>query len=103
LTVAHVGVVALIGGIMGALGLDDGNIDDTKQVRQFVGTPSAKRCSKRIFPTRVTRGFILNSRRTVVKALSVLVKQPAKQVPCLASPTPPSGCQAQDFEIIIAK
>jgi hypothetical protein len=28
--------------------------DDTKQVCQFVGTPSAEYCSKRIFLTRMT-------------------------------------------------
>jgi hypothetical protein len=65
----------------------------------FVGTPSAECCSKRIFPTRVTQGLISNSQGTVEKALSILVRQLAKETPCLASPTPPSGCQAQGFEI----
>jgi hypothetical protein len=77
--------------------------DDTKQVWQFIGTPSAESFSKRIFPMRVTRSLISNSRGTVIKALSVLIKQPAKQVPYLVSLTPPSGCQAQGFEISTAK
>jgi hypothetical protein len=38
------------------------------------------------FPTRVTGGLISDSRGTVKKALYVLVKQPAKQVPSLVSP-----------------
>jgi hypothetical protein len=59
--------------------------------------------AREIFPTRVTWGLITNYRGTVEKALSVLIKQPAKQVPCLVSPTPPSGCQEQGFEISIAK
>jgi hypothetical protein len=44
-------------------------------------------------------GLLSNSQETVEKALSVLIKQPAKQVPSLVSPTSPSGCQAQGFEI----
>jgi hypothetical protein len=44
-------------------------------------------------------GVIIKLIGTVKKALFILVKQPAKQVPCLVSPTPPSGCQAQGFEI----
>jgi hypothetical protein len=51
----------------------------------------------------VTYGLISNSWRTVVKASSVLVKQPAKQVPFLVFPTPPCGCQAQGFGIRTAK
>jgi hypothetical protein len=77
--------------------------DDTKKVCQFVGTPSVEYYSKRIFPTRVTQGLISNSQRTVKKASSVLVKQPAKQVPYLVFLTPPCGCQAQGFGIKIAK
>jgi hypothetical protein len=48
------------------------------------------------FPTKVTRGW------GTFEKDPVLVKQPAKQVLCLVSPTPPSGCQAQSFEISIA-
>jgi hypothetical protein len=33
---------------------------ETISVYQFVGIPSAECCSKRIFPTKVTRGFISN-------------------------------------------
>jgi hypothetical protein len=36
-----------------------------------------------------------NSRGTAKKVLFVLVRQNAKQTPCLASPTPSSDCQAQ--------
>jgi hypothetical protein len=53
-------------------------VADTKKVCQFVGTPSSEWCSKRIFPTRVTRCLISNSWGTVEKASLVLVKQPAK-------------------------
>jgi hypothetical protein len=81
----------------------ENSLDDTKEVCQFVGTPSVECYSKRIFPTRVTRGLISNSRRIVIKASSVLVSQLAKQVPCLVSPTPPCGCQAQGFGSRITK
>jgi hypothetical protein len=54
---------------------------------------------KRIFPTRVTQGLISNFRGTVEKAPLILMKQPGKQALCLVSPTPPSGCQAQGFDI----
>jgi hypothetical protein len=50
------------------------------------------------FPHKETRGLISNSQGTVVKALFVLVRQPAKQSPCLVSPTPPSGFQAQSIK-----
>jgi hypothetical protein len=50
------------------------------------------------FPHEETRGLISNSRGTVVKALFNLVRQPAKQSPCLAYPTPPSSCQPQGVE-----
>jgi hypothetical protein len=40
--------------------VDEVAADDTKQMCQFVGTQS-----KRIFPTRVTRGLISNSRGIV--------------------------------------
>jgi hypothetical protein len=46
-----------------------------------------------------TRGLISNSRGTVEKAPVVLFKQPAKQLPCLISPTLPSGCQAQGVNV----
>jgi hypothetical protein len=55
-------------------------------VCQFIGTPSAEWCSKRIFPTRVTQVLISNSRETKGKASSRLVRQPAKQVLCLVPP-----------------
>jgi hypothetical protein len=65
--------------------------DEPKQVLQFVVLQVQSDVEREIFPIRVTRGLISNSRGTVKKALSVLIKQPAKQVPCLVSPTPPSG------------
>jgi hypothetical protein len=68
----------------------------------FVGTPSVEYCSKRKFSHKDKLGLISNSQGTVEKSLFVVVKQPAKQVPYLVSPTLPSGCQAQDFEINIA-
>jgi hypothetical protein len=77
----------------------ENRFDDIKQVCHFVGTPSAEYCSNRIFPIRVTQGLISNSWGIVEKDLFVLVRQLAKQVPCLVSLTPPSGCQVQGFEI----
>jgi hypothetical protein len=73
--------------------------DDTKQVCHFVGTPSVECCIKKKFPHKDDYGLISNSRGTVKKSLFILVRQPAEQVPCLVSPTPPSACQAQGFEI----
>jgi hypothetical protein len=67
----------------------------------FVGTTSAKCCSKSNFPHKDDSGFISNSRGTVEKSLFVLVKQPAKQVPYLVFPTPPSSCKAHGLEISI--
>jgi hypothetical protein len=81
----------------------ENSLDDTEQVCQFVGNPSAESCSKRIFPTRVTRSLILNSRGTVKKAPLVLIKQPAKQGLCLVPATPPCACQAQGFSIKTTK
>jgi hypothetical protein len=43
--------------------------DDTKQMYYFIGTPSAECCSKRIFPTRVTRSVISNSWGTLKNSL----------------------------------
>jgi hypothetical protein len=59
--------------------------------------PSAECCSKSKFSSRGNLGFISNSQGTVEKAL--FVKQHTKQFPCLVSPTPPSGCQAQGVNI----
>jgi hypothetical protein len=50
------------------------------------------------FPHKDNLGLISNSRGTVQKSLFVLDRQPTKQSPCLASPTPPGGCQAQGVE-----
>jgi hypothetical protein len=65
----------------------------------FVGTSSAEYYWKSNFFNKNNLGLISNSRGIVEKALFVLVRQPAKQVPCLVFPTPPSGCQARGFEI----
>jgi hypothetical protein len=65
----------------------------------FVGSPSVECCSKNKFSPRENSGFISNSWGRVEKALFILVRQPTKQSPCLASPTPPSGCQAQDVNV----
>jgi hypothetical protein len=54
------------------------------------------------FPHKDDSGLILNFQGIVEKALFVLVRQPAKEVPCLVSPTLPSGCQAQGFKISTA-
>ena len=75
---------------------------DGNNLYQLVGTPSAECCSKRLFPTRVTRGFISNS-RGIGKEVnsSPPVVQPEKQSSCLVSPTPPCGCQAQGFVLVM--
>jgi hypothetical protein len=70
----------------------ENSLDDTKK------TPSAEFCSKSKFSPRGNSGFISNSRGIVKKDLFILVRQAAKQYPCLASPTPPSGWQAQGVE-----
>jgi hypothetical protein len=67
--------------------------DDTKQVCQSLELQVQSDLEREIFPIRMTRGLISNSQETVEKDLSVLVKQPARQVPCLVSPNPPSGCK----------
>jgi hypothetical protein len=64
----------------------------------LVGTSTAKCCSKSKISPQGNSGFISNSRGTAKKVLFVLVRQHAKQTPCLASPTPSSDCQAQGVE-----
>jgi hypothetical protein len=71
--------------------------DNTKQYATSLGL-QVQSYNKSKFSVQGNSGFISKSRGTVVKALSILVRQPAKHSPCLASPTPPSGCQAQDVE-----
>jgi hypothetical protein len=51
------------------------------------------------FPHEGTWGLISNSWEQLRKLSSFFFKQPAKQLPCLVSPTPPSGCQAQGVNI----
>jgi hypothetical protein len=51
------------------------------------------------FPHEGTQSLISNSRGTVEKAHIFFFKQPAKQFPCLVSPTPPSGFQAQGVNV----
>jgi hypothetical protein len=43
---------------------------------QFIGIPSTKWCSKGIFATRVTQGYISNSQEINTNHYSFLLKQP---------------------------
>jgi hypothetical protein len=56
----------------------ENSLDDTKQRCQFVGTPSAKCCSKSKFSPRGNSGLISNSRGTVEKSLVVLLQATSK-------------------------
>jgi hypothetical protein len=46
-----------------------------------------------------TRGLYQTLGEQLKKLSSFIIKQPAKQFPCLVSPTPPSGCQTQDVNV----
>jgi hypothetical protein len=50
------------------------------------------------FPHEGTRGLYRTLEELSKKLSSFSSGNPAKQSPCLASPTPPSGCQAQGVE-----
>jgi hypothetical protein len=54
--------------------------------------------SKGIFPTRVAQGCTSNSlENNGLTHFFPLQTSYKTQIPCLVSPTPPSGCQAHDF------
>jgi hypothetical protein len=79
-------------------GVDDWDIDDTKQCVTSLGLQVQSVVARVVFPHEDNSRLISNSQETVEKTLFVLVGQPAKQSSCLASPTPPSGYEAQDVE-----
>jgi hypothetical protein len=72
--------------------------DGTKQCATLLGLHVQSVVARVNFPHKDNSGLISNSQRIVKKALFVLVRRPAKQSTCLASPTTPSGCQAQGVE-----
>jgi hypothetical protein len=51
------------------------------------------------FPHEESRGLYRTLGEQSKKLSLFFVKQPIKQFPCLASPTPPSGCQAQGVNV----
>jgi hypothetical protein len=51
------------------------------------------------FPHEGTHGLISTLGEQSKKLRSFFFKQPAKQSPCLVSPTPLSGCQAQGVKV----
>jgi hypothetical protein len=51
------------------------------------------------FCHKETRGLYQTPGEQLKKLSSFIIKQPTKQFPCLVSPTPPSGCQAQDVNV----
>jgi hypothetical protein len=74
-------------------------VDDTKQGANSSGFRVQSVVERINFPHEGTRGLISNSRGTVIKLSSFFFKEPTKQFPCLVSPTPLSGCQAQDVNV----
>jgi hypothetical protein len=77
----------------------ENSLDNTKQRRQLVGTPSAECYSKSKFPHEETQGLYRTLGEQSKKLSSFFFKQPAKQLSCLVSPTPPSGCQHKGVNV----
>jgi hypothetical protein len=73
--------------------------DDTKQCVTSLGLQVQSVVARAKFSPRGNSRFISNSQGTVEKSLFILVRQPIKQSLCLASPTPPSGYQAQGVNV----
>ena len=77
------------------------NLSWWQQSMLFVGTPSAECYSNRVFPTRVTRGFISNSQgiRCWKLILLVLVKRPEKQNKLSCAPNSTKWLSSTRFRI----
>jgi hypothetical protein len=76
----------------------ENSLDDIKQCATSLGLRVHSIVARVNFPHEKTRGLYQTIGEQSKKALFLLVRQPAKQSPCLASPTQPSGCQAQGIE-----
>jgi hypothetical protein len=72
--------------------------DDTKQCATLLELQEQSVVARVNFSHEGTWGLYRTLEEKFKKALFILVRQPAKQSHCLASPTPPSGCQAQGVE-----
>jgi hypothetical protein len=75
------------------------SLNDTKKCATSLGLQVQSVVARVKFSHEGTRGLISNSQGTIEKALFVLVRQPTKQSPCLACPTPPSGCEEQGVNV----
>jgi hypothetical protein len=77
----------------------ENSFDDTKQGANSLGLQVQSVVARVNFPPQGNSRFISNSWGTVEKLSSFFVKQPTKKIPCLVSPTPLSGCQAQGVDV----
>jgi hypothetical protein len=73
--------------------------DDTKQGANSLGLQVQSVVARVNFAHEETQGLNQTLGEQSKKLSSFFVKQPTKQFPCLVSPTPPSGCQAQGVNV----
>jgi hypothetical protein len=74
-------------------------VDDTKQGANLLGLLVQIVVARVNFLHEETRGLYQTLKEHSKKLSSFFVKQPTKKIPCLVSPTPPSGCQAQGVNV----
>jgi hypothetical protein len=77
----------------------ENSLDDTKQGANLLGLQVQSVVASVNFSHEETRGLYRTLREQLKKLSLFFVKQPAKQFPCLVSPTPLSGCQAQGVNV----
>jgi hypothetical protein len=73
--------------------------DDTKQGANSLGLQVQSIVARVNFPHKESRGLYRTLGEQSKKLSLFFVKQPTKQFPCLVSPTPSSGCQAQGVNV----
>jgi hypothetical protein len=79
--------------------MPENSFDDTKQGANSLGLQVQSVVARVNFFHEETWGLYRTLGEQSKKLSLFFVKQPTKQFPCLVSPTPPSGCQAQDVNI----
>jgi hypothetical protein len=73
--------------------------DDTKQGANLLGLQVQSVVARVNFPHEETRGLYQTLGEQSKNLSSFFIKQPTKQFPCLVSPTPLSGFQAQGVNV----
>jgi hypothetical protein len=73
--------------------------DDTKQGANSLGVQLQSVVARVNFTHEETRGLYRTLGEQLKNLSSFFIKQPTKQFPCLVSPNPLSGFQAQDVNV----